>query len=158
MGINNTIAKVSKDTLKIQSFLEELEAGEYVSYSDIEYKTKVRMDTKGKSYLRTALKRAKIEYSPVMGKGIKLADSKTTMGLVVNRLNKIDRTVKRAEKTQQNLQTQFFESLEPQEQKQLLYIGAVFGAIRVSAENGKLLYQSKNNIKQQISIPLPEYK
>ena len=115
------------------------------------------MNNTGKQYMRTALKRLKVEYSPIKGLGIQLADRNITMPLVINRLNKIDRSVKRAEKTHKNLQEQFFESLDTKEQKQLLFIGAAFGAIRVAAENGRLLYQSKNKIKNKMTIPIPEY-
>lgn len=152
-----TIAKVSESTLKIQSFLQTCKEGDILSYERIQDKSGVYMNTKGKSYLRTALKREKIEYSPVFGHGIKLADPESTMPLIINRLNKIDRSVKRAEKTQQNLQEQFFESLSPIEQKQLLFVGAAFGAIRVAAQNGKMLYQSKNKMGTSMEIPIPKY-
>lgn len=153
----NTIAAVSEKTLKIQAFLEQCAPGTELSFLTIENRTGVVMNEKGKQYLRRALKRAKIEYSPDIGRGIKLANPENTMPIVIDRLKRIDNTVKRAEKTQKNLQEQFFEQLSPQEQKQLLFVGAAFGAIRVAAENGKLLYQTKNKMQKVIEIPIPQY-
>lgn len=154
-----TIAVVSEYTLKIQNYLQtKCKNGDELSFERIHHETGVVMDEKGKGYLRTAMKRAKIEYSAMIGYGVKLADVKSIMPILSNRLVKIDRAVKRADKTHKNLQEQFFEALSPSEQKQLLYVGAVFGAIRVAAENGKLVYQNKTKIDHTITIPIPKFE
>jgi len=153
-----SVAKVSSNTLKIQDFLQRKKPGTEISYMDIQDSTGVTMDNRGKGYMRTALKRARLEYAPIIGYGIVLADSNTTMPLVIRKLNKIDKAVKRADRTHKNLQARFLESLTLQEQKQLLFVGAAFGAIRVAAENGRMIYSSKNKINSSINIPIPEYK
>ena len=154
--MGRTIGELSENTLKIQNYLEEQEVGTELSYKNIEHNTKVKMDLNGKANLRTALKRGKIEYSTIQGYGIKLADADSTMKILSQKTIKIDRAVKRAEKSHKNLQEQFFESLDEQHQKELLYIGAVFGAIRVAAENGKVIYSKKTKkITNSINIPIP---
>lgn len=152
-----TIAEVSEETLKIQRLLEEQPDGKELSFDYISAKTGVTMDDRGKGFLRTAMKRAKKVYSPIRGQGVKLADSKSTMPILINKMGKIDRAVKRSEKTHKTLQEQFFSSLPLQQQKEILYIGAVFGAIRVAAENGKIVYSRKKEISDTINIPLPPH-
>lgn len=155
--MGKTIAEVSEDTLKLQAYLEKQKNGAELSYMRIEHDTGVVMDSRGKGYLRTALRRAKLESSTERNVGIVLADSKNAMGIIVNKLQKIDRTVKRGEKTHKNIQEQFFHSLTPEKQREILYIGAVFGAIRVAAENGKVIYSKKpREISTNITIPMPD--
>lgn len=155
----NVIAKVSEDVLKIERFLETKNPGEAIGYDELAMETGVEMSIEGKAKLRTALKRLRLEYSPIHGCGIRLADAGLVMPLLSNRIVRIDRAVKRADKTQKNLQVQFFEALSPEEQRQVLFAGAVFGAIRVAAENGRMLYSdnSKKKTAEPISIPLPKF-
>ena len=157
--MKRTVAKVSEKTLKIEAYLKTFQPGEELSFIALEVGSGVKMDTKGKGYLRTALKRAKLEYSPIHGEGIKLANPEMTMPILINKLTKVDRAVKRADKSHKNLQTKFFASLTKTEQNQLLYVGAVFGAIRVAAENGKLIYSGKNKMSnaETLQIPVPRF-
>lgn len=148
-----TIAIVSKETLKLQAYIEQQKPGTELSYYKISHDTGVELDTKGKTYLRTALHRAKKEYTTIHNQGIVLADKNNAMDIVTHRLDKIDKAVKRGEKTHKNIQAQFFDSLPLEKQKEILYIGAVFGAIRVAADNGKIMY-SNNSGKKQINSSL----
>jgi len=157
--VRNTIAKVSEETLKIQAYIETLPAGTEISYDELGRRAKVRMDNRGKQFLRRALHRAKIESSTIKGYGIKLADAKNAMGLITHKLQRIDRSVRRGERTHKNIQEQFFMELSAEKQREILYLGAVFGAIRVAAENGKIIYSQKpKEVKQNINIPIPNMK
>jgi len=150
-----TIAKISEDTIKLISYIESLSDGQFLKYSQIQGESGVNMDTAGKSYLRTACKRLKREYSCIKGIGIELASEKTANNIIVHSLVKIDRTVRRAEKKYNNLTVSFYEKLSPQEQKQINFIGAAFGAIRVAAENGKH-YIKRCEMQNNGNIKLPE--
>lgn len=156
--MKKTIAQISKETLKLVDYFGRCKPGQQMTYESIENATGVTMDERGKSFMRTALHKLKIEYSVIIGKGIKLADPGTTMPIVVHKLGRIDKAVKRAERSQKNLQQKFFDSLDVPEQRQLLYLGAVFGAIRVASNNGKLVYANKkmSNVSN-IQIPIPTY-
>jgi len=156
--IKKTIAEVSEDTLKIQEFLMKCKAGEEISYDKLQHETGVEMDNSGKQKITSALRRAKLEHSTIRGYGIKLADAKSTMPILSNKVIKIDRAVRRAEKTHKNLEIQFFSSLNKDEQQKVLYIGAVFGAIRVAAENGRVIYGkiTKNISNSSVNIPIPK--
>ena len=153
-----TIAEVSQHTLKLQAYLEKQKPGSEISYQKIDHDTGVKMNQRGKQYLRSALHRAKLEHSCMHGYGIKLADPETTMPIMTHKLMKIDRAVRRADRSHRNLQEQFFMSLSEQEQRELLMIGSVFGAIRVAAENGKAIYlrQSAKRISAQEAIQIPK--
>ncbi len=138
-----TLAKISEESLILINYLKDIEHGQILSYQQIQQDTGVKMDTPaGKSYLRTACKRLHREYSCLRGVGIEMASSKTASTLVVGRLVKIDNAVKRGERTYNNVSLAFYNELPPEEQRQINFIGAAFGAIRVAAENGK--YYLKN--------------
>jgi hypothetical protein len=150
-----TIAKISEDTLTIINYLKDIPHGQYLTYEQIQTDTKVKMDTKGKSYLRTACKKLKREYSPVIGSGIELASAKSATGLVAHRLIRIDKAVKRGEKTYNNVTKDFYSEFTPIEQKQINFIGAAFGAIRVAAENGKHFLKNTTFVQSNNPV-LPE--
>lgn len=156
--MRKSIAVVSEETLKIQSYLGTVKDGETVDYRDIERGSTVKMDNAGKQKLRSALRRAKREYSPIRGIGIKLACPDMVVPILGNRIIRIDNAVKRADKTHKALQVQFFSSLTTEQQKQILFAGAVFGAIRIAAENGKMIYRKgKEGIGQNsIRVPIPD--
>lgn len=150
-----TLAKISEESLKLIEYLKGIEHGQILSYQQIEQDTGVKMDNKGKSYLRTACKNLKREYSALKGIGIELASSKTASTLIVGRLIKIDNAVRRGERTYNNVSVAFYNELAPEEQRQINFVGAAFGAIRVAAENGK--YFLKNAQKVTVTNPiLPE--
>lgn len=156
--MKKTIAQVSEETLKIQAFIEEQQHGSVVTYVEVQQTTGVRMDTNGKAKLRRALKRARREYSPIIGAGIRLAAADAVLSLVSHRLTSINNATKRGDKTTRLLHEQFFASLGLEEQRQILFAGAVFGAIRIAAENGKLLYGKQKQIANDgtIHIPIPK--
>lgn len=148
-----TIAKISEESLKLVGYIQDIPNGQILTFDQIERDTKINMDAKGKTYLRTACRKLKREYSPVIGIGIELASAKSATGIVSSKLIKIDRAVIRGEKTYHNVSSKFYDELAPQEQKQINFIGAVFGAIRVAAKNGKNYLKSANSPLQPI---LPE--
>lgn len=151
-----TLAKISEESLTLIKYLEGVEHGQILSYQKIEQDTGVKMNTpEGRSYLRTACKRLRREYSCLRGVGIELASPKTATTLIVGRLVKIDNAVKRAERTYNNVSVAFYDELSQEEQRQINFVGAAFGAIRVASENGK--YYLRNAKKVESSNPaLPE--
>jgi len=151
-----TLAKISEESLTLINYLKDVEHGQILSYQQIEQDTGVKMNNPaGRSYLRTACKNLKREYSCLRGVGIKLASADSAMTLVVGRLVRIDNAVKRSERTYHNVSMAFYNELEPAEQKQINFVGAALGAIRVAAENGK--YYLKNIAKMAPANPvLPE--
>lgn len=151
-----TVGQLTEEGLRLQVFIEGLEVGREVSFLEVEKETGVRMDGKGRGSLRRALHRARREYSPMLGWGLRLADGAGVMPILSSRIRRIDGSVKRADKSQKLLQEQFFESLSLDDQKRILFAGAVFGAIRVAAEQGKTIYRKGKVSGPTIHIPLPD--
>lgn len=142
-----TLAKISEESLTLVNYLQDVEHGQILSYQQIEKDTGVKMDSAaGRSYLRTACKKLKREYSCLRGVGIKLMSADTATELIIGRLVKIDNAVKRGEKTYNNVSLAFYNELSPDEQKQINFVGAAFGAIRVAAENGKFCLRNATKI------------
>lgn len=139
--MNKTIAEVSKQTLRIEGVLKTFRPGEYIPYHTIEQLSGVRMDHKGKGYLRTALNRLRIEYSPVIGKGIELASPTNAISIVSKRVIRIDNSVKKAEKTTRRVTDQFYNQLTEAEQNNVNFIGSAFAAIRLYSQSAKKFFQ-----------------
>lgn len=150
-----TVQKISEQTLKLVNYLKDIRPGEYLSYRDIEIGAGVKMNEKGKTYLRSAIRKLHLEYECRVNEGIVLASEKNTTRILVHRLTKIDNSVKKGEKTYKNLSFNFFDKLNDREQKQINFIGAAFGAIRLAAENGKRLFQvNKSQNNKKIELPI----
>jgi len=132
-----TIQKVSEDTLKIENYLKDQNEGQEITYSEIAQETGVKMDNRGKTFLRTAFKRLKIEYECQKGKGIRLACKDSANTILVHRVVKIDNAVKKTGRTHKNLTNRFYDRLDEQEKKFSNMVGSWLGAARVIARNGK---------------------
>lgn len=142
--MNKTIAEISKEALQIEQYLKGCTAGEFVAYKEIEAKTGVTMNIQGKGFLRTALNRLKMEYSCVRGNGIELASPGNSMEIISQKVVKIDNSVKRAEKTYKNITHSFYDQLSNEDKKQVHFVGSVFGAIRLAANNAKSFFKRES--------------
>lgn len=151
-----TLAKISEESLTLVNYLKSVEHGQILSYQQIEQDTGVKMSTQaGKSYLRTACKKLRREYSCIRGVGIQLMGADNATTLIVGRLVRIDNAVKRGERTYNNVSVAFYNELPPAEQRQINFVGAAFGAIRVAAENGKYYLKNAQKVNQSAPV-LPE--
>lgn len=137
----NTIAQASSQTLRIENVLKTSRPGEFITYKNIEVLSGVKMDNKGKGYLRTALNRLKLEYSPVPGEGIELASAQNAIVIVSKRVVKIDNSVKKAEKTTKRITNQFYDKLSESEQKNVNYLSAVFASLRAYSQSAKMFFK-----------------
>jgi hypothetical protein len=150
-----TIGEVSQDTLKLQEFIARQPHGAILAYAEIQRETGVEMNLNGKSHLRQAMKHLRREYSSIRNHGVRLADANGVMPILSSRIKRIDKAVNRADRSQRILQDQFFTSLNEQDQKRILFAGAVFGAIRLAAEQGKQIQRRNQTLLPTINIPLP---
>lgn len=155
--MTKSIPEVSAETVRLQEYLKTRSPGEIITYSSIEKETGIRMDTKGRNHLRKAAKREKIEYACHYGNGIELADGKNGYQIVRGRLIKVNRTLKRSEKTHRNIQGQFLDKMTQRDKDAMLFLGGVFGAIRLAAENGRALFSNKSTydkLPEKIEVPV----
>lgn len=140
-----TLAEVSKQTLQIEAVLRNAKPGDFITYKNLEILSGVRMDIKGKSYMRSALNRLKMEYTPRPGEGIELACPENSIQLVSKRVVRIDNSVKRAEKTTKRVVNQFYDKLNEHEQKNVNYLSAVFGSLRAYSQSAKLFFKKSEH-------------
>jgi hypothetical protein len=149
-----TIGEMHDDTLKIQAYLLEQANGTVLSYEQLYSATGVRMDNIGKARLKSALRSIKRESSTVRGKGIRLADAHSAISIISTRFQRIDGAVRRADKSQRILQAQFLAEMNDEDKRKILFAGAVFGAIRLAAEQGRSMH--KQLIEPTVRIALPD--
>lgn len=138
-----TVGQSSEEYLRLLGYVTEQEHGTVLEYAAVQRDTGVKMDTTGKNKLRRAILRSGREYSVMPTVGYKLADSGAVMGILSFKLMTIDNRVKSADRAQRHLQDAFLKELPEDQRKGVLFIGSIFGAIRLSAENGKRLYGKK---------------
>ena len=144
-----------EDTLKIKSFLENCEPGKTFSYPAISIGSGVQMDEKGKQKLRSACRMLGIEYICTPGYGITIPDETIAVEPVARRLIKIDNAVKRGERTTNNIKDKFLKKMSDEDRKQIVFTGAIFGAIRAAASESKMLYYKKPREIQDKSPLIP---
>ncbi len=151
-----SIAKASEEYMRLLAYVVEQPHGAMLSYDEVCHHTGVKMDIPGKAKLRRTILRSKKEYSVVPNVGYKLADADIATGILSFRLIRIDNTVKRADRAQRIIQREFLNDLTEDEKKGVLFIGSVFGAIRIAADKGKKLYsgQPVKMITQEASKPI----
>lgn len=140
-----TFKEPSAETLKIENALKVTRPGEFISYKNIEQFTGVRMDNRGKGFLRTALNRLRLEYTPLKGKGIQLASAETAIAIVSRRVIKIDNSVKRAEKTTKRISNQFYDKLSEPEQKTVNFLSSIFSALRSYSRSAKTFFKKEEH-------------
>ena len=135
--------QITKSTLKISQYLATKEPGNFIEYSKIEKNTGVKMDDQGKGYLRTALKRLKLEYLSYKGFGIELANEETTITVINGRVRKIDNSVKGAERSHKILTTKHYDQLNESDRKRADFVGSVFAIIRAESKAMQKIMVSK---------------
>lgn len=141
--MNKAIAEVSKETLKIEAFLKTLNSGQKVSYAEIEKESGVTMNNRGKQFMRSALHRLKVEYSCIRGQGIELCDEINATSMIADKVVKVDKAVKRAEKTTKHVTNQFYNKLSEDDKQHVNVVAAIFGSLRAYATNARLLFKKE---------------
>jgi len=151
-----TIQEVSKETLQIENFISTKEEGSFLTYAEIEKESGVIMDNRGKSFLRTALKRCGHEYLCMKGEGIELASPDSAMTITAHRLVKIDNTVKKSKKTTRNLHNKFADRMEETASKQISFVVAFFALIETQSANMKRMIKGRTDISNYKLPELPQ--
>ncbi|MEP6595899.1 MAG: hypothetical protein ABJA71_08120 [Ginsengibacter sp.] len=138
--MKKTIEKVSEETLRIENIFTSAAKGEYFSYSQLEKITNVVMDEKGKTYMRSALRRLKIPYETLKGEGITTVSAKNATKILVHKVIKIDNSIKRAERTTKQVKDKVYDELTEPEQKNIIFLSSLFGTIRSYSNNAKKIF------------------
>jgi hypothetical protein len=135
-----TIQEISQETLKLENIFASATAGEFFAYNQLQMLTEITMDNKGKAYMRSALCRLKLPYECERGNGIKVLSPQNATRIIVSRVVKIDNSIKRAEKTTTQVKNRVYDELTEPEQKNILFLSALFGTIRSYSSNAKRIF------------------
>lgn len=141
-----TIAEVSRETLIMEAIIKGLKPGEHISYDELQNQSGIIMDAKGKSYMRSALHRLKIEYTTINGVGITTASAKNSSGILSTKAKRVDNSIHRAEKTTRNITTQFYSELENKDKAVLNDMNAKLGTLRLFSKDIKMIFK-KDELK-----------
>lgn len=138
-----SIQEVSKETLQLENVFRSANPGEFFLYSELQKLTGVKMDETGKTYMRSALKRLKLPYEVIRGKGVAVLSPKNATNIVIHKVVKVDTAIKRAEKTTKQVRERVYNELTEPEQKNINFLGALFGTIRSYSQSAKKIFGKK---------------
>lgn len=138
----NTIQDVSANTLKLEGIFVSAKSGEYFTYQQLQELSGVRMDNRGKGYIKSALRRMKMPYETVRGQGIKLLSKDNATKIVVRDVIRIDNSIKKAEKTTNQVRQKVYDQLTEVERKNINFLGALFGSIRSYSQSAKRIFRN----------------
>ena len=139
----NTIAEVSKETLKIEAYLKSLNPGDKALYVTIQNETGVKMNLRGKQFMRSALNRLKLEYSCIHGQGIELCSPINATGIIAHKVIRIDKAVKRAGKTTKRITGQFYDLLSDADKQHVNVVHSILVPLMSYAKNARLLFKKE---------------
>lgn len=143
-----SLARASEDYLKLLNYVQTKAPGTLLEYEQVERSTGVNMSRGqlGRDKLRRAILRSHREYEVIPNVGYCLAKAETGTRIVVKQLMTIDGRVRRAEKAHKVIQDSFLFQMTIEEQKGILFLGAMFGTIRQIADQAKALGEEQRTI------------
>lgn len=138
--MNQSVAKASDEYLKLFAYVNQQQPGALLKYDDIQTEVGIPMTLANRTKLRRAILRSGREYAAVPNVGYQLADAASAMPILVHHMSGIDNKVKRTERAQRVVEKDFYAEMPAEQQQGVRFLGSVFGAIRLAAENGRKLY------------------
>lgn len=138
--------KITEEVTLLKEFLEKAaqeRPDQQISYLEIEHATGISMDKKGKGYLRNAARYSGVEYSAIPKYGIEIAGPTNGNQIIGGRLARIDAATRRAETATKNISRRYRKDMTQDDQRTVIMLGSIFGAIRASAESYKRLAHTR---------------
>ena len=150
-----TIPEVAKETLALEVYLRDLKPGAAVSFAEIHRQTGVPMDTKGKSHLRTAAKRAGKIWGSIRGLGVQLADETHGPAIIASECMRVDNAVRKAEKKTTIVYEAFGAKMTKADRDLTVGLLALFGTVRVLADQRKREIRRLERSRPKLARPSP---
>jgi len=119
----------SEDYLALESFVLEQKPGARLSWHHIQHVTGVEMDYAARCKLRRALEKHRIEWNPLKGYGIEIANANTATKVVGRRLVKVSNAISRTLTSGTNLIDRHGEEMHPGDRENIEHSNAVCGAM-----------------------------
>jgi hypothetical protein len=127
------------DLNTLSEFIAGTEDGATRSWVEVEQATGVAMSMRGRSLFRRAMRKAKREYYPLPGSGIRFSDHRNTVEIVRLRDARIAGAAKRANKASGRLQTRHLEELSAPDRAEFLMRASLRGALLSGSKGLKQL-------------------
>lgn len=150
--------KASQTMLELKSFFSDIPDGAMVEYADIQSKTGVQMDNKGKGYMRSALKSLNREYCCIPGVGIELDSPGNAMQIVSGRARSIDSSLRRANKSSRNMFEKHYQEMDEKDRERLGACVSLFGAVSAVAKGLTKIYKKPKEVKKITKDELQAFK
>lgn len=141
--MKKTIQEVSAETLKLENILSTASPGEEFTYQKLYELSGIRMDNRGKQFMRSALNRLKLPYEVAHGVGIRVLSPDNAMTIITHKVIKIDNSVKRAEKTTKQIAARedIMNGLYDGDRKAVTTMIGFYGTIRSFANAAKQIFK-----------------
>jgi hypothetical protein len=147
---NSNIFEASEEFIALEKYISSVPPGSVLSWMKIQQDTGIAMNENNKQKLRGAMHKGRIEYIPIHGQGIKLADPLCGVEVVGRRMLKIDNSVKRGERSNTNIIKRFGPEIPHDERMCLENTAAIFGAIRVYAQSAKVAFAGARDERKRL--------
>lgn len=127
------------DFVKVKVFLTEQKDGARVSWVEIEQGAGVRMDSRGKSLTRTALRMMRRPYLPMPGHGIEMSSAAIGPEIVEKGIRRIGHAISGAKKTTENIVERHLDAMPQESKNKILRAQAILSTVTLSVSLTKAL-------------------
>lgn len=132
----------SKELAVLKGMLSETPLGAHLTYTDIELKTGIKMNARGKQILRSAFNSLKMSYACDIGVGVWIESDKNTMIRVTGKMKRVSGSIRRADKETTRSVERYGEALPKDDRDRLFAVASVFGAMRAMAKGLAGIYKT----------------
>lgn len=145
--MQKSIQEVSSETLTLENYFNSMPLGAFISYLQLEKSTGIKMDIRGKSFIKSAMNRLKLEYEIMRGMGLRIVCKDNAITIVGNRVVKMHNATRRAYKVTKRVKAKVFNELPDEEQKKISKTEAALGTILSFNTGAKRIF-----VKDQLKI------
>jgi len=133
-----SIPEREKQVLQLIEYFRTVEDGAERSWLRIEADTEIVMDPLGRNLVRRALRKLKRPYEALRGEGVRMSAPESTLAIMGSRFGRIDRAVRRADRTRGQLVERHFDALDDPDKQRMLVLAGFFGAVRAFAREASV--------------------
>lgn len=138
-----TVAEASEEMLRLKAYLKPFPVGSKIPYQKMENETGVKMDvdSKGRQYMRSALRSLRIAWTCIVGEGIELMSGQNSVRLQHRESAGINNRIKRASKVTEIAMEQHLEDMTPADREMTEMTASLYARHTVLAKIGERQYK-----------------
>lgn len=134
MAFPISIPERETQVAKLMDSIGAVADGTEISWLKLEHDTAIKMDMHGRALVRIALRKLRRPYEAVRGVGIRVSSHDTAMSIMGQRFIRIDNSVRRADRTREQLSDRHLAQMSTQDQQRMLTLAGFFGTVRAFAK------------------------